>query len=97
VLTTGTAGGVGSEVELGDVIVARHVRWDATRTFASAPFAQQTYTSPAVVDPALDALKTAAATLIPVNASRLPAADRPPQILVDTDETPLTTLRGPAA
>ena len=35
VITTGTAGGVGEDTLLGDVIVARHVRWDCTKTFAA--------------------------------------------------------------
>ena len=51
VITTGTAGGVQADTLLGDVIIARHVQWDCTKTFADAPFAHDTYTSTVPVRP----------------------------------------------
>jgi Phosphorylase superfamily len=45
VVTTGTAGGIGKQFEVGDVIVSPVVRFDCTAKFKNQPFAQADYTS----------------------------------------------------
>ena len=43
VVTTGTAGGIGQDFEVGDVIVSPIVRFDCTAKFKKEPFAQAHY------------------------------------------------------
>ena len=76
IVTTGTAGGIGAKIELGDVVVAASVRFDCLKTFAKSAFHNAVYaTSP------IDAANFAAAEgLFAANASRLPVATRPPRI-----------------
>jgi nucleoside phosphorylase len=82
VITTGTAGAVGADVLLGDVVVSRHVRWDCTLRFPDAPWAHSAYSSRArLVRGQFD---LAHSTLIPVNATHLPAAARTPVVIRDT-------------
>lgn len=45
VLTTGTAGGIGTEFEVGDVVVSPVVRFDCTSKFKNEPFHSAHYTS----------------------------------------------------
>jgi hypothetical protein len=47
VITTGTAGGIGKQFEVGDVIVSPIVRFDCTPKFKKEPFAQAHFTSSA--------------------------------------------------
>jgi purine-nucleoside phosphorylase len=76
VITTGTAGGIGSAIELGDVVVAQAVRFDCTKSFKSEPFHNSVYQC--------SKLKTTtfaeAQKLFAANVAHLPAAKRPPQI-----------------
>jgi nucleoside phosphorylase len=76
VITTGTAGGIGPAVELGDVVVAPSVRFDCTTKFKNAPFHNSIYTC--------SKLKTAsfaaAQQLFKANVAHLPTAARPPKI-----------------
>ena len=76
VITTGTAGGIGSEIIVGDVIVAPAVQFDCTKAFKNAPFHNSKY--------ACSTLKTtsfaAAQKLFAANANQLPTASRPPRI-----------------
>jgi nucleoside phosphorylase len=76
VITTGTAGGIGPAVELGDVVVAPSVRFDCTSKFKSAPFHDSSY--------ATSKLKTTsfplAEQLFHANVAHLPSASRPPKI-----------------
>ena len=91
VITTGTAGGVGADTLLGDVIVSSRVRWDATTRFKSRPWAAAAYTS-AGHQPSHAHLAVAHSTLMPVNAKHLPAATRNPLILTDTKAKPTSVL-----
>ncbi|CDX20151.1 hypothetical protein MPLB_1820046 [Mesorhizobium sp. ORS 3324] len=43
VITTGTAGGIGDSIELGDVVIAKNVRFDCTTKFKNAPFKTASY------------------------------------------------------
>jgi hypothetical protein len=76
VITTGTAGGIGSVVELGDVVAAPSVRFDCTTKFKSRPFHNGVY--------ACSKLKSTtfpvAQQLFQANVSHLPPAARPPRI-----------------
>src|SRR5208283_3978636 len=75
-ITTGTAGGIGAAVELGDVLSAKSVRFDCLKQFKSQPFhnsiyscSKLTYKSTAVAE-----------KLFSANATHLPISSRPPQI-----------------
>lgn len=68
VITTGTAGGIGKDFVVGDVIVSAVVRFDCTAKFKSEPFAQANFTSA----PASRKHFTKAKSLFKVNAGQLP-------------------------
>jgi nucleoside phosphorylase len=68
VITTGTAGGIGKQFEVGDVIVSPVVRFDCTAKFKKQPFAQANYASV----PAKTAHFTKARSLFKANAGQLP-------------------------
>jgi nucleoside phosphorylase len=68
VITTGTAGGIGTQFEVGDVIVSPIVRFDCTAKFKSKPFAQLHYSSTA----AKTTHFATARSLFKVNAPQLP-------------------------
>jgi len=68
VITTGTAGGIGKEFEVGDVIVSPIVRFDCTAKFKSQPFRQDHYSSVAPNTKRFAAAKE----LLKVNAGQLP-------------------------
>ncbi|SDI86908.1 Phosphorylase superfamily protein [Frankineae bacterium MT45] len=91
VITTGTAGGVGAETLLGDVIVSSRVRWDATKRFAHDSWATASYRSTGK-QPSHSHFHTANTKLIPVNAAHLPAAARNPSIVTDTPHAPASVL-----
>jgi purine-nucleoside phosphorylase len=84
VITTGTAGGIGKEFEVGDVIVSPIVRFDCTSKFKSKPFHADHYSS---VAPKTKHFATAK-KLFKANAAQLPKENtRPPKIVrVATDE-----------
>ena len=68
VITTGTAGGIGTQFEVGDVIVSPIVRFDCTAKFKSKPFAQLHYSSTA----AKTTHFATARSLFKANAPQLP-------------------------
>jgi nucleoside phosphorylase len=72
VITTGTAGGIGKQFEVGDVIVSPIVRFDCISKFKSKPFAQAHYSS----QPAKPAYFATARKLFKANASQLPKDNR---------------------
>jgi hypothetical protein len=78
VLTTGTAGGIGTQFEVGDVVVSPLVRFDCTAKFKSEPFHDAHYASTA---PRTSHF-TAAAELFKANAGQLPKDNtRQPKIV----------------
>ena len=78
VITTGTAGGIGKQFEVGDVVVSPIVRFDCTAKFKSKPFRQAHYSS----SPANSGHFAAARKLFKVNAAQLPKDNtRPPKIV----------------
>jgi hypothetical protein len=78
VLTTGTAGGIGKEFEVGDVVVSSVVRFDSQNWLKSAPFHGASYQSQAAATKYL----TEAEALFKANAGQLPTDNtRPPNIV----------------
>ena len=87
VITTGTAGGVQGSTLLGDVIVGHDVRWDCTKTFASAPFAHAKYASS--FKASTNKLDLAQTKLMPANADHFKMdQNRGPVIWRDTSRKP---------
>jgi Phosphorylase superfamily len=77
VITTGTAGGIGADFEVGDVVVSPVVRFDCTAKFKAKPFANDSYASA----PVKRSHFAAARTLFKANAAQLPKENsRPPRI-----------------
>jgi purine-nucleoside phosphorylase len=78
VITTGTAGGIGKLVEVGDVVVSPVVRFDCTSKFKKQPFAMAHYTS----SPAKSSKFAVAKGLFKANSAQLPKDNtRPPKII----------------
>jgi len=78
VITTGTAGGIGKQFEVGDVIVSPIVRFDCISKFKSEPFHDAHYSSAA----AKPKFFASANKLFKANAGQLPRDNtRPPKIV----------------
>jgi len=78
VITTGTAGGIGKQFEVGDVIVSPIVRFDCTAKFKKEPFAQAHFSSEAPKR----SLFAKARALFKANAAQLPKDNtRAPKIV----------------
>jgi hypothetical protein len=79
VLTTGTAGGIGAQFEVGDVIVSPVVRFDCIKKFKAEPFHASDFSS----SKAKGSVFTKAKKLFAANADQLPPDNtRPPEIVV---------------
>jgi purine-nucleoside phosphorylase len=79
VITTGTAGGIGKEFEVGDVVVSPIVRFDCLSKFKKQPFAQEHFSSRSAVTKKFAQAKT----LFKANAGQLPKDNtRAPKIFV---------------
>lgn len=76
IITTGTAGGIGAAMELGDVVVAKEVRFDCQKSFKSSPFHNSVYQCSALKHTSY----TVAQKLFAANAPHLPPSSRAPQI-----------------
>jgi uridine phosphorylase len=88
-ITTGTAGAIGADVLLGDVVVGGSVRFDCTGQFKSEPWRNASFIPSPLPAGALDAVTPA---LLKVNASRVPNSrstskiwDGPKDAIVTTD------------
>jgi nucleoside phosphorylase len=92
VITTGTAGGIGSQMILGDVVVTKSVQFDCRKTFKSAAFAKAAYSDANERGASSSHFALANESLIPVNATRLPPATRKPMIAPATGPAPETVL-----
>jgi hypothetical protein len=85
VVTTGTAGGIGEQFEVGDVVVSPLVRFDCIQKFKREPFALASYQSAAPITKHF----ATARTLFKANAGQLPKDNtRAPKIF----RTPAKTL-----
>jgi len=87
-ITTGTGGGIGANVKLGDVIIAGTVRFDCQTQFKSEPWASAAYTTSALPSGALAALTPA---LTGVNAAKIPGARATPEFFSGAAGTVVTT------
>ena len=90
VITTGTAGGIGTQCEVGDVVVSRIVRFDCQNWLKKEPFATAVYRDGAVKTKYF----AKARGLFKANSGQLPPDNsRPPKIVVATkdDQAVLTT------
>jgi len=81
VITTGTAGGIGADVEVGDVVVSPVVRFDCTQRFKNFKFDGALIANDVFKSDALSALKVAP-DLLAANAGQLPKDNtRAPMVL----------------
>jgi hypothetical protein len=88
-ITTGTGGAIGSDVLLGDVVIAAQTRFDCTKQFKKEPWAQASYSTSALPAGALAAITP---DLTRVNASRFPGGHPQPKIWAgDQQATVVTT------
>jgi len=87
-ITTGTGGGIGQDVSLGDVGIAGTVCFDCKTQFKSQPWHGASYRASTLPAGALAALTPA---LMGVNAKRIPNARPVPQIFSDATDAIVTT------
>ncbi|HVR40084.1 MAG TPA: hypothetical protein VMU84_13385 [Thermoanaerobaculia bacterium] len=78
VITTGTAGAIGTPMKLGDVLVSTSASFDC-KTTAFKHLNGESFHSPHVV--ATKEFPYATEKLLPINAKKLPSADQNPQIV----------------
>jgi hypothetical protein len=78
VISTGTAGGIGTATQLGDVFAVTNAKFNCTKAFAAKPWAQQLFQSTELTDGGQAA---SFADLVAPNAGHLsPIADRAPTL-----------------
>ncbi len=89
-ITTGTGGGIGTDVKLGDVVIAGHTRFDCNTQFAGEPWAKASYGTTPVPKAALDKITP---SLTEPNASRIVShGARPhPKLWATATDTIVTT------
>jgi nucleoside phosphorylase len=73
-ITTGTAGGIGKDTGLGDVVIAQAVKFDCTTQFKSQPWAKASYAASPLPGRALGEITPA---LLKVNAAALSGSPTP--------------------
>jgi nucleoside phosphorylase len=76
-VTTGTGGGIGKQVALGDVIIAAQVKFDCTTQFKSESWAKASYQTAALPTGALPAITP---DLTRVNAARVTGGRQVPKM-----------------
>jgi hypothetical protein len=87
-ITTGTGGGIGANVKLGDVVIAGSARFDCTTQFKAEAWHNAQYPTSALPAGALAAITPA---LTKVNASRIPGAGATPTIWSAKGDAVVTT------
>lgn len=87
-ITTGTAGGIGKQVKLGDVVIAGAVRFDCRTQFRTRPWARASYRPAQLPE---GALKAIAPRLTGVNAVRIPGARLRPHVYCGPSDALVTT------
>jgi hypothetical protein len=87
-ITTGTAGGIGKEVLLGDVVAGGIVRFDCTTQFKAEPWAKESFKASPLPPGALEAITP---DLVSQNAARIPGARATPKIWSTTKDAVVTT------
>jgi hypothetical protein len=87
-ITTGTGGGIGKQVQLGDVVIAAQTRFDCTTQFKAQSWHADVYkTSPLPAG----ALQLITPELTQVNASRVVGGRKTPAIWAGAKDTIVTT------
>ena len=89
-ITSGTAGGVGEQTELGDVTVPPTVHWDCQDQFKSEPWAHTAYPTSGL-SPAMVTALCQTDALIAANADQIPAEYRKRPIKVWESGSVVTT------
>lgn len=84
VITTGTAGGIGAGIQLGDVVVTQTFRFDCNRTFKNDPFHDTVYSC--TKKAALTQVKKVNAKLMGFTTDKLPKAPRKAKIIVKAEK-----------
>ncbi|HEX5326774.1 MAG TPA: hypothetical protein VFW75_08910 [Acetobacteraceae bacterium] len=87
-VTTGTGGGIGRNVRLGDVVVAGTVKFDCKAQFKSKPWHSTAYRSSTLPTGTIAAITPA---LVGVNAARIPGARPVPHIFSTGTDAVVTT------
>jgi nucleoside phosphorylase len=87
-ITTGTGGGIGSDVALGDVVIAGRTQFFCTTQFKSEPWAAASYSTTPVPASALAAITP---DLTRINAAKIPNARPVPKIWSAATDTIVTT------
>lgn len=87
-ITTGTGGGIGTQVALGDVVIAAHVKFDCTTQFKDQSWATASYPTAALPAGALAAISP---DLTRVNASRVVGGRSIPKMWSGGQTTIVTT------
>ena len=87
-ITTGTGGGIGKDVALGDVVIAARTRFDCVTQFKNEPWKSGSFTTSTLPPGALDAITP---ELTKVNAARIKGARPTPKIWASNDDTIITT------
>jgi C1A family cysteine protease/nucleoside phosphorylase len=87
-ITTGTGGGIGADVSLGDVVLAGCTRFDCVTQFKNQPWHNASYSTSALPAGVLAALTP---DLTKVNAARIPGARPVPKFWASADDTVVTT------
>ena len=87
-ITTGTGGGIGSDVKLGDVVIAEVVRFDCTTQFRNESWATASFKTSPLPKGALDAI---APDLTKINAARIEGARPTPMIWSANGDAIVTT------
>ncbi len=87
-ITTGTGGGIGADVKLGDVVVAGTARFDCTGQFKQEPWAKASYMTSALPAGVIAAMAPA---LMDVNAARISGARPTPKVFSGSGSAVVTT------
>ena len=87
-ITTGTGGGIGKDVSLGDVLIAPQVRFDCVTQFRNDPWHNRSYTASPLTPGVLAAISP---DLTIVNASRITGARNTPKIWASGNDALVTT------
>ena len=90
VISTGTAGGIGAETQLGDVFVVTNAKFNCTKDFKSKPWAQRQFTGAAIH---AESYASIFGALTAPNAGHLfPVALRPPVLTFGASAGGLETV-----
>jgi hypothetical protein len=87
-ITTGTGRAIGTQVELGDVVLAGHTRFDCTQQFQHEPWAMASYQTSLLPEGTLDAIVP---SLTKVNAARVVGGRSTPKMWATPADTIVMT------